>query len=233
MKFLAAFFSLFKSRSIDYEARHREERTRYVASLLRSLPDEVAREELASLPDEFRLAIEAAYRGSSGLASPRELAGFLGVRYTRGLKSNPEHFDKLRDQLLSLSRFSQSEFRDKIENSLREHERVSIGEALEAVKVAGVVERKAALLLSSLPADRIDSVLDHFNEHTAQAIEDRLGKAGSTQRTRHATLCEFLELDRWTHDYESASFVLLGLAEADPAGLAHEIEVFYTQTRIR
>lgn len=196
-----------------------------VTSVLVLLPEKqkevLLRQFSNDTQEELRLSLE---RGPEP-ATPRYIAALAGTKFTRELqRSETELLAKLIARIELDPESVANDLRERLESATR----ITIGQALEAIRVSGLGAPEAAIMLSVLPPELSLAVFDQFEVPMSEAVSMHQEKlATPDEALTHRTLCHFLELSAKTYTLEHVTDVLVQLARAGPRKLADEIESFY------
>lgn len=197
---------------------------RRVAILLDSLTPELRERILRGLPSGQAEALQA-YSSTGLVVSELErmqvLARELKVKLTQHLLDQGDTHSHLTASLQAVVSADSAKYIERFSAEIESRQTISIGEALEAIRVGNTWTRTTAIVLDSLSPATAEQVRRHLPLFQLRAMESlgRARKAKSAQE-RHRVLCFWLELDPTRHQLESVRVILETAAASNPERFA-------------
>lgn len=203
---------------------------RGVAILLDSVNSELSERILG----EFSAADKELVRAElpkAGLASMGSrtfvIAKYLDVQISNRMVGKDYLCKDLIAALEGLFRTDISGSARKLARTLHTESRVSIGEALQSIRVGGGWAENAVIILDSLESEVASDMLQRMAPESIAALQKtRRDLPFIRDARRRQELCRFLELGQETHELDFLLQTLGVLAAANPQRCAEQIEYF-------
>ena len=199
-------------------------RGRRIAILLDSLTPRLREQIFRGLGRHHALALRE-YSGYGfqvpDLERMEVLAGEVRVKLTPQLMDQPDLLSHLTASWQAVAESDPAKCVERFNVEMEGHQKITIGEALEAIRVTNDRTRVTAIVLDSLSPAVAESVRRHLTLSELRSIKNvgRYCRAQSEQR-RHRVLCFWLELDPTQHEIESVRIILQTAAASNPKRFA-------------
>lgn len=208
---------------------------RTVAILLDSVSPDLSARLLAELSPEERASLLAEFPAARLVSTGSRtfaIARYLDVELTGSLIKRDHLCKDLIATLESILRSDISKSARELSPTLRAEARVSIAEALEAIRVGGGWAERAAIVLDSLTDELSSDMLCRMSPESVVALKKAGGDLPFIRDARRKQeLFQFLNLSQETHELDSLLQILGVLATAEPQRCAEQIE-YYGRSKV-